>query len=441
MDALIGYKIKDDYILLKCLGDGSFATVWMCYSLKTKNYYAMKIQNVDDYEEGQKEIDVLKKIGETKCLYLNTLVDYFEYKFKILGHEENSICMVFPLLAGSLDDVMLYGVLSNGLPYDSAKKIFHQILVAVDTLHKSVKMIHTDIKPDNILLSGVSVENQQLIDKLKDCWKLTNPNARKKKLTSILADDPEINYNSNFSDDESYDQTQSDVSTDSEYSDEEYHVVLDSDYESSDANNSESDSETSENTEILVDQSYITNPIIKLSDFGSCLPIDTLKRKEIQTRYYRAPEVILGCDYNLTCDVWSIGCTMYELLTGELLFDPDKSTSFNRDQYHLLNMVCLLGPIPDKLITSGRRSHMFFSNKLLRGVDNDAINDTLNDTPPLDQLIKQVVAEKVPSKDQTSFIDLITQMVRYENRITIQQALKHPFFTDHSKPQYLTPGT
>jgi serine/threonine-protein kinase SRPK3 len=422
MEKLIGYKINDDYILLKCLGDGSFATVWMCYSLKAKNYYAMKIQNVDDYEEGQKEINVLKKISETKCLYLNTLISSFEYKFKILKHGENSICMVFPLLAGSLDDIMRYGVLSKGLPYDSVKKIFYQLLVAVNTLHKSVEVIHTDIKPDNILLSGVSIENKKLIDKLKECWKLNNPHLRQKKLTSLLFENQDI-------DSETYDsdESDSDVSTDSEYSDEEYHIILDND-DSSENSDSNYDSDD-EMTELIIDHNDIINPIIKLSDFGSCLPVDTLKRREIQTRYYRAPEVMLGCDYNLTCDIWSIGCTIYELLTGELLFDPDKSIFFNRDQYHLLNMICLLGPIPDKLITTGRRSHMFFSNKLLRGIDISVINDTYNQTLPLEQLIKQVGSEKIPPKDQVFFVDLIVQMICYENRITIEQALKHPYFS------------
>ena len=45
---------------------------------------------------------------------------------------------------------------------------------------------------------------------------------------------------------------------------------------------------------------------------------------DIQTRHYRAPEIILGLNYNEKADIWSFGCLLLEMLTGEYFFDPKK---------------------------------------------------------------------------------------------------------------------
>ena len=56
-------------------------------------------------------------------------------------------------------------------------------------------------------------------------------------------------------------------------------------------------------------------------------------KKTIQTRYYRAPEVIYD-EYDIECDMWSIGCIIYELITGEYLFDI--ISRFSRRNFILL---------------------------------------------------------------------------------------------------------
>ena len=57
---------------------------------------------------------------------------------------------------------------------------------------------------------------------------------------------------------------------------------------------------------------------VKLTDFGSCIIKSENKFRTCQTRYYRAPEVILNLKYDEKIDVWSLGCTLYELLTLKL---------------------------------------------------------------------------------------------------------------------------
>ena len=66
---------------------------------------------------------------------------------------------------------------------------------------------------------------------------------------------------------------------------------------------------------------------LKLCDFGSA---SYLSENEITpylvSRFYRAPEIILGCSYNYAVDVWSVGCTLFELYTGKILF-PGKTNN------------------------------------------------------------------------------------------------------------------
>lgn len=93
---------------------------------------------------------------------------------------------------------------------------------------------------------------------------------------------------------------------------------------------------------------------IKLIDFGSaCFENETIYTY-IQSRFYRAPEIILGLQYDMSIDTWSLGCILAELFLGIPLF-PGVS------QY---NQVCriveMLGFPPVHLIESGRFSHRYF---------------------------------------------------------------------------------
>ena len=60
--------------------------------------------------------------------------------------------------------------------------------------------------------------------------------------------------------------------------------------------------------------------IIKIIDFGSSCFIHERLYTYIQSRFYRAPEIMLGISYSMTIDMWSFGCILMELYTGYPLF-------------------------------------------------------------------------------------------------------------------------
>jgi serine/threonine protein kinase len=71
----------------------------------------------------------------------------------------------------------------------------------------------------------------------------------------------------------------------------------------------------------------ISDTIVKVIDFGSSCFIHDHLSSYIQSRSYRAPEVILGCKYDYKIDIWSFGCILAELYTGNVLFQNDSIQS------------------------------------------------------------------------------------------------------------------
>lgn len=62
----------------------------------------------------------------------------------------------------------------------------------------------------------------------------------------------------------------------------------------------------------------VKNSDIRLIDFGSATFDDEHHSTVVSTRHYRAPEVILELGWSHHCDMWSIGCIMFELYRDNL---------------------------------------------------------------------------------------------------------------------------
>lgn len=84
--------------------------------------------------------------------------------------------------------------------------------------------------------------------------------------------------------------------------------------------------------------------------------------EDIQTRQYRALEVLLGSPYSYSADIWSTACLAFELATGDYLFDPHSGDNYTRDEDHLAHIVELLGNIPPSLIFRGKYGKKYFTS-------------------------------------------------------------------------------
>lgn len=96
--------------------------------------------------------------------------------------------------------------------------------------------------------------------------------------------------------------------------------------------------------------------IVKVVDFGSSSFLSDYLSSYIQSRFYRAPEVIFGCDYDGRIDVWSFGAILMELIMGEVLFVSSSVPEM------LSRMVVECGsPFPRRMLWEGRYTHHFLT--------------------------------------------------------------------------------
>ena len=110
---------------------------------------------------------------------------------------------------------------------------------------------------------------------------------------------------------------------------------------------------------------------VKVIDFGSSCYLTDRQSSYIQSRSYRAPEVVLGLPYNGKIDIWSMGCVVAEMFTGEVTFQNDSMVSM------LSRIEAICGPFPRHMIAQGRQSCRFFTKcgllfeKVSGGRDDD----------------------------------------------------------------------
>lgn len=110
---------------------------------------------------------------------------------------------------------------------------------------------------------------------------------------------------------------------------------------------------------------------VKIVDFGNACWTYKHFTDDIQTREYRCPEVILGSNYDTSADIWSLACIIFEIATGDYLFDPRDGRNYGRDEDHLALMMELLGPMPRSLSSHGKYASDYFNRKgELRNIRN-----------------------------------------------------------------------
>ena len=70
--------LNNKYALIEKIGFGSYSSVWLAYCIFDNKYYAVKIQNSEDYDEGIEELNILNKIKSIDSNYLINIVEGFE---------------------------------------------------------------------------------------------------------------------------------------------------------------------------------------------------------------------------------------------------------------------------------------------------------------------------------------------------------------------------
>ncbi|KAM8934400.1 SRSF protein kinase 3 isoform 2-T2 [Pelodytes ibericus] len=524
----IGDLFNGRYHVVRKLGWGHFSTVWLCWDLQRKRFVALKVvKSALHYTEtAVDEIKLLKCVRDSdpSDLKREMIVQLID-DFKISGVNGVHVCMVLEVLGHQL---LKWIIKSNyeGLPLPCVKSILRQVLQGLDYLHSKCKIIHTDIKPENILMcvdegyirrlaaeatmwqqsgepppSGSAISSappshhnmngkvsknkkkklkrqqkrqQKLLEeRLRDIHSMEDLGGADQSPKPPLSDkchtgnheqslDYQISHDSNG-------KTEGDrEGADSSFGSGGTTCLAQSPqscsmYEncngysagrrcaspdthtsgfSSSAFSATSGSAISgystgrERGGILSPglsfsaADFLVNPLdpqnadkieIKLADLGNACWVHKHFTEDIQTRQYRALEVLIGAEYGTPADIWSTACMAFELVTGDYLFEPHSGEDYTRDEDHIAHIIELLGDIPPHFALSGRYSREYFTRRgELRHIQN------LKHWGLFEVLVEKY---EWSLEEATQFSDFLMPMLEFlpEKRATAAQCLGHPW--------------
>ena len=238
------------YEVLKVIGKGSFGQVVKAYDHKMHQHIALKMVRNEKrfHRQAQEEIRILEHLKkQDKDNNMNIIHMSEQFTFR------NHICITFELLSMNLYELIKKNKF-QGFSLQLVRKFAHSILQCLDALNKN-RIIHCDLKPENVLLKQQGRSG------------------------------------------------------------------------------------------------------IKVIDFGSSCYEHQRIYTYIQSRFYRAPEVILGAKYGMPIDMWSLGCILAELLTGYPLFPGEDEA----DQ--LACIIEIFSLPPPKVLDGSKRARNFISSK------------------------------------------------------------------------------
>uniref|UniRef100_A0A3Q3M098 non-specific serine/threonine protein kinase n=1 Tax=Labrus bergylta TaxID=56723 RepID=A0A3Q3M098_9LABR len=463
----IGDLFNGRYHVIRKLGWGHFSTVWLAWDIQEKRFVAMKVvKSAEHYTEtALDEIKLLKSVRNTDPSDPNRerVVQLLD-DFKISGMNGTHVCMVFEVLGYHL---LKWIIKSNyqGLPQPCVKSIIQQVLHGLDYLHTKCKIIHTDIKPENILLTV----NEPYVKKMAaeaTQWQKSGaapPSGsmakmsknKKKKMKKKQKKQAEL-LEKRIQDMEG-----GAVPEGEEEDEEETTTEATEDTPSSATLSMSLKPESCECLRVSLSLrcqrfsnivasarlsrpplpllsstcssgNLLVNPLeplnadklqVKIADLGNACWVHKHFTDDIQTRQYRSLEVLTGAGYSTPADIWSTACMAFELATGDYLFEPHSGEDYSRDEDHIALIIELLGKVPRKLTLAGKYSKEFFTKK----------GDLRHITKLKPWGLFEVLVEKYEwSKDEahnfSSFLLPMLDLVP-ERRATAAQCLIHPWLT------------
>lgn len=366
------FSLDNKYQIIQKLGWGHFSTVWLAKSFKDNSHVAIKfVKSSSNYSEAAKdEIDILKNLDKFKCK--NYLKQY-----EILFNDYNKLGSDFIL--SLLDDFEISG--PNGT----------HVCMVFELLGENILNILSKFKQEQIrgipkTISKPIIKQLLLgLDYIHHCG-IIHTDLKPENILLNLKSSTKIHHN---------------------------HCYTSSTIQSS--------KPICQNLNELVQ--------IKIADLGNASYSHKHFTDQIQTRQYRSPEIILKHKtWGASTDLWSVGCIIFELITGDYLFDPHDGKHFNKDDDHLAQIIELFGEYPsDDYLVNCKLTPKFFKfdstgKMILKNIDNLKFWD-----------LKSVFIEKYKFEDNTELdllVDLIKKCLTYnlDERYCAKSLVNHPWF-------------
>ncbi|KAG1901461.1 kinase-like domain-containing protein [Suillus fuscotomentosus] len=292
--------------IVRKLGWAGNSNVWLARTLGNAypaKYVAVKVLTVNATAGVVKgflrEVDSLGTIktanpnhpGHQHCLHL---YDVIVEKSRHGPH----ICIVTNILGANM--------IRHAFPVAVTKRIVKQTLLALDYLHRECDFVHTDVKPDNVLIC-VDYEDEAITRLLEETPSATY----EPRFEPILSPEPIITVKS----------------------------------------------QPLPNFGLREDASNLK---VCLIDYAT--PAKERRVELAQPLLLRAPEVTLGHGWSAPIDVWSMGCLVFEYLTGAAMFQLSES-SISVENLCLQQILEHIGPFPPSFLERCQRRSAFFDEQ------------------------------------------------------------------------------
>ncbi|KAJ6446609.1 ATP-dependent DNA helicase II subunit 2 [Purpureocillium lavendulum] len=301
------------YKVVSKLGYGVYSTVWLACNLETKRHLALKVLTANSFEHQKDtfELDILRHINDQQIQhpgksYILGLLDEVEHR----GPNGKHVCLVFKTMGPDMSNsCWLYPT--------------YTIHAKSSTQVSTVSSIWREEEPKPYRASSLALVLIEDIDM---------------KPQNILIETPAI--------DKMFEQTPSEASrprgSPLKPPDDFYMA-------------------STQFSSIKEDIAKTNELSIRMADFGTSSWFNNHLTEWIQPQMLRAPEVILGADWDSKVDIWNLGLVIWELAEGSLLFDGTWTMNAPYSpEAHLAQMTTVFGNFPETLSARSKNRDRYF---------------------------------------------------------------------------------
>ena len=178
---------------------------------------------------------------------------------------------------------------------------------------------------------------------------------------------------------------------------------------------------------ILVKNEQTMN--VKIIDFGSCSFLDSQDYDYLQSRPYRAPEVVMGGGFDFASDMWSVGCILYELISHEVLFN------FKTAQENFVKAMSINNIIDFQFFNDTKKYPKYFSQNGFILIPDQTGNERGYYRTAFPKEGIDFKSEVSLLTENKSLVDFIVKCLVFDpiHRLTIEEAIDHPFIKSSLK--------
>jgi len=423
------------YRVLSKLGAGAFSTVWLCADEKTAadrpegpELVAMKVCKSKKSVTEQAEDEILLLEQMSKKSQPDQVVQMRGH-FWHSGPNGRHKCMVFEVMGENLLALVKHHDY-NGLPLNMVRRLALHTLKGLEYIHAR-GVIHTDVKLENVL-----IQRHDLAELAQEACKAHRAFTAQREATGALSKSQKKRMKKKAKNAKPKDGDEDADAVD----DAPQATSTSAEAPSADVNGTGTAEANEDDQADHAAAQALGRPVppvrqrdrfdtletdqvfAKLADFGNGCLADRKVTDDIQTRQYRSPEVIIGTSWDASADVWSAACMIFELVTGDFLFDPRTGEDWSRDEDHLALMTELIGNLPPKeWALSGKYAKDLFSRegklKHISKLKFWTLTDVLEE--------KYSMLEEEAKEVASFLLPMLTWLPT--TRQSAKEALKHPW--------------